>query len=313
MHLAVSVARSIEVRNLTTPLRNNLVCLHFITIAKSAKSIQRAKANTLFETRVQTRIGLGNGIRSFEQMDRLLSTLPHLPPDPRYGKVLLEKLATARRDDIWLVDTEFVTSPSGPQLLEIGLLSLGGKFISQRVLPTMPLEELRHQLLDFCGTEGGRGLRPLKAFDKFFGRPVPDNEDPPIPLGDAILLIQRCGYGNKSIVLEWSWSCCDCSLLQDSALQVDLEVNMPLKQNCISLLHAFRALMPGVFTWALSDAYPLFFDDILQHHSHRALVDAIKTANMMLKYLSLVDSHVAHGLHEAVANAIRSASSKGIY
>ena len=165
----------------------------------------------------------------------------------------------------------------------------------------------------FCGTEGGRGLRPLKAFDKFFGRPVPDNEDPPIPLGDAILLIQRCGYGNKSIVLEWSWSCCDCSLLQDSALQVDLEVNMPLKQNCISLLHAFRALMPGVFTWALSDAYPLFFDDILQHHSHRALVDAIKTANMMLKYLSLVDSHVAHGLHEAVANAIRSASSKGIY
>lgn len=263
----------------------------------------------LVVARQLTRIGEGMGITNFEKMQELILKLSYCPPDKCHGGPTFKTILGARFDDVWLVDTEFISMNGTRILTEIGMISLGGKTISLRVLPQEPLDKLEARLLEnmSCSRTGYMGVR---SFQKYFGK---DRKNGAIPLKDAIALIQEEGFGPHSIVVEWSTTFCDWKLLNTSASSVGLGQNMPPRENATTILFAFKALLPGLFSMSLPTLYPLFYDDEYQHHSHRASVDAFKMAKMLDVYLRIVDVPNKACLQDALARAIELASAKKMY
>jgi hypothetical protein len=85
---------------------------------------------------------------------------------------------------------------------------------------------------------------------------------------------------------------------------------MPPRENATTILFAFKALLPGLFSMSLLTLYSLLYDDEYQHHSPRAFVDAFKMAQMLDVYLRIVDVPNKACLQDALARAIELASAK---
>ena len=74
-------------------------------------------------------------ITNFEKIQELIRKLSYCPPDKCHGGPTFKTTLAARFDDVWFVDTEFISMNGIRILTEIGMISLRGKTILLCVLP----------------------------------------------------------------------------------------------------------------------------------------------------------------------------------
>jgi len=98
---------------------------------------------------------------------------------------------------------------------------------------------------------------------------------PGITLHQLAEKLIEIGISKQSIIMDWSIMNCDRMVLADNLRGIGRDEMIPLAAQWLHPMKEWRRLIPGMETFGLEVAFPLFYpvestrQDLLQHHLAR--------------------------------------------
>lgn len=184
----------------------------------------------------KARFGLGLGVTTFTQIQTELGK-GFISPNIEYGLSLINKLISTPLHKIWILDFEFLRHDGITHALEIGGMNLTGTRYQRKLLPQVPIEELK--------TSIPRATITHATFLQYFGKSAVDPKDVAIDLSEAMTELSGPGLTEDSILIEWSANYCDWRLLTECGEATS--VSFPPGENSHSLLYSMKRILLGLY------------------------------------------------------------------